>query len=370
MENVPVKQDATVAAVLNQVAVKARFEAMLGKKAAGFMSSIISATQGNKLLKKADPASVVAVAAVAASLDLPVNPSLGFAYIVPYAGQAQFQIGWRGLVQLAMRSGQYRTINVTNVYEGELISSNRFTGEMEFSEGQRTSDTIIGYVAYFKLINGFEKWLYMTTDQVRAHGKKYSKSYNSPEGKWKTDFEAMALKTPIKLLLSKFGILSIEMQTAVQVDQAIVKKDGSYAYDDNEAIDAEITEQTKEITEVLTPEQWRTVFDDSIPKDADPVLVAEFLSRIAAQNKKTVDDVKITSAGDPKELAALWKLFPAWCKQQAKATTTASSEAPVARFECPNDLTFVTIEICEKCKSREPHPGDICPAYSEHAQAK
>ena len=244
-----VKPD-SLTVLLRQDSIKKRFEDVLGKKAAGFMSSIISATSANKELRKADPLSIVQSAAVAAALDLPINPSLGFAHIVPYKKDglpiAQFQMGWRGFVQLGMRTGQYKTINACLVYEGEYVSGNRFTGEMVFDESKRTSEKIAGYVAYFKLVNGFEKWFYMTVAEAKAHGKKYSKSFSNSSGKWQTDFDAMALKTVIKMLLSKWGILSVEMQTAIQADQAIVRGEGDYEYPDNDdpnTIDAEVTEQ-------------------------------------------------------------------------------------------------------------------------------
>ena len=263
-QNLPAtKQKDAISALLNQDAVRARFEQVLGKKAAGFMSSIISAVNSNNELKKADPMTVVSAAAVAASLDLPINPSLGFAHIVPYGGNAQFQMGWRGFVQLGMRSGQYKTINVAPVHEGELIDSNPFTGEMQFDYKKRTSDKIIGYVAYFRLMNGFEKYLYMTEDQVTAHGKKYSKSFSNNNSMWQKDAEPMKLKTVLKMLLSKFGILSIEMQNAVQYDQATIKTidGGAYEYVDNpdggDITDAEIVieyvsaEEVAEMTQII-----------------------------------------------------------------------------------------------------------------------
>ena len=140
--------------------VKARFKEILGKKAPGFISSIVAVANSNTLLQKAEPQSIMNAAVVAATLDLPINPNLGFAYVVPYGNQAQFQMGWRGFVQLAMRSGQYKTINVNEIYEGEIKKSNRFTAEYEF--GERSSDKIVGYMAYLSLINGFEKFLYMS----------------------------------------------------------------------------------------------------------------------------------------------------------------------------------------------------------------
>lgn len=210
--------------LLNKDNVKKRFEEILGKKAAGFMSSIISATKANPRLRSANPNSVLSSAVVAATLDLPINQNLGFAHIVPYGGEAQFQMGWKGFVQLAIRTNQYKSMNAAPVYEGELKSYNRITGEIEFDLDAKKSNKVIGFVAFFRLINGFEKYFYMTLEEVTAHGKRYSKSFAT--GNWATNFEPMALKTVIKLLLSKWGILSIEMQTAMEADQAIVNARG------------------------------------------------------------------------------------------------------------------------------------------------
>lgn len=225
----------TLSLMLDRVDVRKRFEDMLGNKAPGFLSSILSAVALNGKLKEANPMSVISSAAIAASLDLPINPSLGFAHLVPYGGNAQFQMGWRGFVQLAMRSGQYQTMNVTEVYDGEISKMNRITGEIEFDEAKRVKDAkIIGYVAYFKLLNGFEKYHYMTKDECLKHGQKYSKSFGSQDGQWKNNPDAMSKKTVLKMLLSKFGILSIDMQRSIQFDQAVVKDlDGNADYLDN-----------------------------------------------------------------------------------------------------------------------------------------
>lgn len=213
----------TLKSMLGNENVKARFQEILGKKAPGFISSILSVANSNTLLQKADPKTVMNSAVIAATLDLPINPNLGFAYIVPFGGQAQFQLGYKGFVQLAMRSGQYKTINCREVYEGEIVSENKFTGDYEF--GQATSDKVVGYMAYFKLLNGFEKYLYMSREELEKHGKKYSQTYKRGGGLWSTDFESMARKTCLKQLLSKYGILSIEMQRAQTFDQAVVKND-------------------------------------------------------------------------------------------------------------------------------------------------
>lgn len=230
----------SLAALLRTNTIKMRFESMLKDKAAGFISSLLSVQASNKGLQTCDPMSIVQSAAIAASLDLPINPNLGFAHIVPYKDVAQFQMGWRGFVQLAMRSGQYETMNVAEVYEGDLKKHNRITGDMEFNDEQK-SEKVVGYVSYFRLLNGFEKFLYMTEAQVISHGKRFSKSYDNDKSMWKKDFPAMAKKTAIKMLLSKWGILSIEMQKALTFDQAAVKADETPDYVDRKdgVMDAE-----------------------------------------------------------------------------------------------------------------------------------
>ena len=223
-----------LSSLVKRIDVVKRFEEVLGKKTPGFIASILSLYNASPALKASDPKSILSSAMIAATLDLPINPTLGFAAIVPFKGQSQFQIMTKGLVQLAIRTGVYKTINATEVYEGEVVEYNRITGSFVIDEDQRKSDKIIGYVAYFKLMSGFEKFLYMTTEQVRAHGKKFSKSYNNANAPWQTNFDAMALKTVLKLLLSKYGILSVEMrkqgeviqeaglQRAIEYDQSVV----------------------------------------------------------------------------------------------------------------------------------------------------
>ena len=215
--------------LLNAESTKKRFFEILGSKSASFISSIINVVNGNQALQEANPNTVLMSAAIAATLDLPINPNLGFAAIVPYKekGQAvaQFQMMWRGFVQLAQRSGQYRTLNTTEVYEGEIKRQNRFTGEIEFDPDGRKSDKIIGYVAYMSLLNGFEKYFYMSREECEKHAKRYSKTYQKGYGKWKDDFDAMAKKTVLKLLISKYGIMSVDMQKAVEFDQSTIQGD-------------------------------------------------------------------------------------------------------------------------------------------------
>lgn len=219
----------------NETCMK-NLQAMLGQKAHGFATSVLSVVNNNKLLQNAEPASIYSSAMVAASLDLPINPNLGFAAIVPYGRSAQFQIMTRGLIQLAIRSGQYERITNAVVHEGELVKYDPFKDEYEFDASKKESDEIIGFMAYFRTVGGFEKYYYMTKEEALAHGKKYSKSFST--GVWKTDPIAMCLKTVTKLLLSKFGILSIEMQRAIRWDQGVAKNDFSQI-SSFEEIDAE-----------------------------------------------------------------------------------------------------------------------------------
>lgn len=219
-------QPQSLQVLMGNAGVMTKLNSVLGseKKAAAFASSVISVANGNSLLRNANPMTVLGSAMVAATLDLSVVPTLGMAYIVPYKGQAQFQLGWKGLVELAMRSGQYKNIIVEEVHEGELVKKNKFTGDYEFDEDAKTSDNVIGYMANFQLTNGFSKTIYWTIDEVKAHATKFSQAYrggrNTP---WVTDFDAMAKKTVLKSLLSKFGPKSLQMQQAVVFDQASVK---------------------------------------------------------------------------------------------------------------------------------------------------
>lgn len=238
------KEAKTVKGMLETPAFKKKFEEMLGKKAAGFISSIIAVTNSSNYLMKADPATVIGAAAQAAMLDLPINQSLGFAYIVPYKGAAQFQLGYKGYIQLAQRTNKYVDIGSATVYEGELETKNRLLGRFEF--GEKTSDKVIGYLAYFKLKNGFEKYLFMTIDEAQKHAQKYSQNYKGSTDKWGVaDFNVMAEKTILKRLLSKFGPLSIEdihMAQAVSNDGAIIRMNADGELDatfSGETIDAE-----------------------------------------------------------------------------------------------------------------------------------
>ena len=228
---------ATLKSMINDERTKNKFKEMLGNKAVGFLTSLINTTNGNAQLQQADPNSILKAGAIAATLDLPIDPNLGFAYIVPYKNkykdetgswreknEAQFQMGYKGFVQLAIRTGQYKRINVTELYEGQFESYDPITDELKYNLDNRLSDEITHYVAYFQTINGFEKYNVMSKEEIENHAKKFSKTYSYKGSSWQTNFNTMAKKTVLKLLLSKFGILSIEMQTAQKADQAVIRE--------------------------------------------------------------------------------------------------------------------------------------------------
>lgn len=237
------KQDGpTLQQLLNSAGIKKRFEELLDSSAPSFISSILTIVRSNSKLQDCSPNSILAAAGIAAALKLPINPSLGFAHIIPYKGQAQFQLGFKGFIQLAMRSGQYRTLNAGAVCAGQIAEIDFVTGEI--IRGEKISDDVVGYVAYLELITGFSKSLYMTVEELLTHAEKYSVSYayDLRSGKrtsvWSTNFAAMAKKTVLKRLLSTYGIISIDQQsaalaTALQADQAAITEDG-FRYIDNE----------------------------------------------------------------------------------------------------------------------------------------
>lgn len=234
---------------LNSNRIKSKFEEIIGKNANGFIASILSTVNNNKLLQNADQNSIYTAALMAASLKLPINQNLGLAYIVPYAGKAQFQLGYKGFKQLAQRSGQFLVINDSDVREGEIVNYNRLTGEIEFNWEQDTAKRlklkVVGYVSYFKLVNGFESTFYMTNEELTAHAKKYSQTFKKyGSGLWKDEFEGMAKKTVTKLNLSKNAPLSIEMQRAVTADQAVIKDFDPDKNEDAVIIDTDYVDAT------------------------------------------------------------------------------------------------------------------------------
>lgn len=242
--------------------VKQKFAEILGKKSTAFITSVMQIASQNEMLSKADPISIYNSAILSATLDLPLNNNLGFAYIIPFNNRqsdgsfkvmAQFQIGYKGFLQLAQRSGQFKTISATPIYEGQIKNHNPLTG-IEFDFNVK-SEKVIGYASYFKLLNGFEKTLYLTVEELKKHGAKFSKTFKNSNSLWSQDFDSMAIKTVIKLLLSKYAPLSIEMSKAITTDQAVINDedaiDITYVDNEQEILDHEKVSERKEAERIV-----------------------------------------------------------------------------------------------------------------------
>lgn len=203
--------------ILKADTVTEQFKNSLGDNAPLFVSSIIELFNGDQLLQQCPPSEVVMECLKAATLKLPINKSLGFAWILPFKKQGQqhpqFMVGVRGYVQLALRTGKYKHLNAGTLYEGQVVDHDYLTGVFKIS-GDPKSDKAIGYFSHFELVNGFTKSLFWDVERVMAHGKKYSKSFNSNYSPWQTEFNEMAEKTMMMRLIKKFGVMSVEMSTA------------------------------------------------------------------------------------------------------------------------------------------------------------
>jgi recombination protein RecT len=301
------QQQLTAKALFAQENVQQKFSELLGKRAQGFITSVLQIVSQNAMLANADPNSVFQAAATAATLDLPLNNNLGFAWIVPYNNKikgtngqpdtwqvvAQFQVGAKGFKQLAFRTGQFRKINETDVRQGEIEKYDRLTGDIKFKwiedPEARLKTPIIGYASYFELLNGFSKTLYKTVEELREHGMKYSQTYKKGYGLWKDDFDGMARKTITKLNLSKDAPLSIEMQRAIVSDQAVINdaETEDISYVDN-TIDLDAL--AKSITEAKSLEELKALgphLDTDAPELTDLYLLKkEELTALKVSNKK------------------------------------------------------------------------------------
>lgn len=204
------------------------------KKSARFITAITSAVSANPNLQKCDAGSILSAGLLGESLNLSPSPQLGMYYIVPYSGKAQFQLGYKGYIQLAIRSGQYRRLNVMPVKQGELVRFNPLEEEIEINmiddETERENAPTMGYYAFFEYLNGFRKAIYWSRDKMESHAKKYTKNYNAFWGK---DFDGMACKTMLRQLISKWGIMSVDMEKAFTSDMSVIRTDGSAEYIDN-----------------------------------------------------------------------------------------------------------------------------------------
>ena len=296
METSIIKEDKNpIKSLFSRDDVKHKFQELLGKRATSFITSVLQIAAQNQQLVNADPVSIYQAAAVAATLDLPLNQNLGFAYIIGYYDKktnkqvAQFQMGYKGFIQLAQRSGQFKSIYAAPIYEGQIVSEDPLNGyEFDFT---KKGEKVVGYAAKFKLLNGFEATFYMTNEQLEKHGKNFSQTYKKGFGLWKDNFDAMAQKTVLKLLLSKFAPLSVEMQRAVISDQAVIHDadtvDVTYVDNDAETLDDIVKAKEEErVTKFI--EQATTVNQLNEVKEMD--LTAEqanlFSQKMEALNGK------------------------------------------------------------------------------------
>ncbi len=249
------------------------------KRSAKFIAAISSAVATNSSLQECDAGSILSGALLGEALNLSPSPQLGQYYLVPFeqkkynektrkyetiSKKAQFQLGYKGYIQLAIRSGQYKDIDVIEVREGEYLGRDKITGKHQFEfiedEVERDNKPIIGYMAYFEYLNGFYKNLYWSKEKMQKHALEYSQAYASDIKKgtnysfWSKDFNGMAFKTMLRQLISKWGIMSIDMQEALTKDMSVVKEDGTYDYVDNQPVmevpSEERVEQTAETATV------------------------------------------------------------------------------------------------------------------------
>ena len=239
-------------------------------RATRFIASISSAVATNQALQECDAGTILSGALLGESLNLSPSPQLGQYYLVPFNDSkkgykvAQFQLGYKGYIQLAIRSGQYKKLNVLAIKKGELVKYDPLNEEIEVNliedEEERENAETIGYYAMFEYTNGFRKSLYWSKSKMEKHALKYSTGYAAHKGYtfWEKDFDGMAYKTMLRQLISKWGIMSIDMQQAVEKDMATINTDGTYEYVDNE--ESEIIEQEE-------PQEETTVQDEATEKE-------------------------------------------------------------------------------------------------------
>lgn len=263
----------------NSPAVKQKFSEVVNGNGQQFVASLLSVVTNNNLLAKATNESIMTAAMKAAVLNLPIEPSLGYAYIVPYKNQAQFQIGYKGLIQLAQRSGQVTRLNAGEVYESQYKGFNPLTEDLEVDmyATPKENEKVVGYFAFMRLANGFEKTVFWTKERVQAHGKKYSQSFSSKYSPWQSDFDAMARKTVLKHMLSTYAPLSTELQEAIVADNEDSKigevketKDITPQEPENlsDLLSAPEEEQAKDVTPLEDDVQNSAA--DNVPDFVDP----------------------------------------------------------------------------------------------------
>jgi recombination protein RecT len=247
--------------------MRKRFDELLGKRSAQFVSSVVSLVNADGNMQKAfleSPMTVIQSALKAASFDLPIDQNLGYAYLVPFDNykkdlgakkmECNFILGWKGMHQLALRTGAYKTINVVDIREGELKSYNRLTEEVDIQfiedEDEREAKPVVGYVGYYRLVNGAEKTIYMSVKAINNHEKKFRKGQYQGKG-WRDDWDAMARKTVYRKLIGKWGVMSINYQTTEEGRQLADAMANDMKAEETIAADFDVINVDKETGEVV-----------------------------------------------------------------------------------------------------------------------
>lgn len=319
---------------ISNESVKARFEEMLGKRGSAFTNSIVNVVRNSFALQKCTPESIMSAAVIAATLNLPIDPALGQAAIVPYKTTANFQIMYKGMIQLCIRSGMYQTIHCSEIYADELKSHNPITGVVKFNDPatykmryeSKGDENVVGHYAYFKLTSGFEKSDYMTKEEVMAHARKYSKAYQKDirdkkkDSSWSIYPIPMGNKTVIIRLLDKYGLKSIIMQEAII-------KDNSF----------EAAEETtrKKIDAEQGSEPIDTNFEATEPEEQLSRQQKAARTRKANAQKKALEKADTKGKADPTKFLYTCKNCGCGFDEPKKAGTGAN-----------------TIPICRHCLSK------------------
>lgn len=254
--------------------VQAKIMSMMrGSKGSQFTTSLVAAVTLNPALGKCERGSILSAALQGAALDLSPSPSTGHFYMVPYGNSVQFQLGYRGMIQLAMRSGKYRHLNACEIREGELKGWNPLTEELsieiEESDSIRESLPVIGFVARFELLNGFTKTVYWSKKRIESHARRYSKTFNSKSSPWQSNFNEMAIKTTLRDLIGHWGPMSIEMEQCYHADTGVITPDGNIEYID--AGDAEDEALKEKEVEKSPPPTASPNDDDLLDPPAAPL---------------------------------------------------------------------------------------------------
>lgn len=268
-------------ALMNTPAMKKKFTDILHEKSDSFMGSLMTLVGGDNYLSQAEPMTIIASALKAATMDLPIDKNLGYAYVVPFNrsekvgnkwvkhNEAQFILGYKGYIQLAQRSGQYKALNALAIYDGQLIDWNPLTEEFTFDYKAKVSDEVIGYVGFFELLNGFKKTVYWTKQEIESHRIKNAKGYDKEKlsGAWVDNYDSMAIKTVLRNMLSKWGLLSVEMQSAITSDEKVFRVDeNNDLIEETDLSDMEpLNQDLKEAERVEESENIETLFNTSNP---------------------------------------------------------------------------------------------------------